>query len=70
MNSQRVIIVHLRRANVTKHLSTSSQGEIKLRPESLGRALPLQYKTSLRVDWEGVFVNAESADESRELYFL
>ena len=42
MNSQRVIIVHLRRANQRKHLSTSSQGEIKLRPESLGRALPLQ----------------------------
>ena len=42
MNSQRVIIVHLRRANPRKHLSTSSQGEIKLRPESLGRALPLQ----------------------------
>ena len=42
MNSQRVIIVHLRWANPTKHLSTSSQGEIKLWPESLGRALPLQ----------------------------
>ena len=41
MNSQRVIIVHLRRANPTKHLSTSSKSEIKLRPESLGRALPL-----------------------------
>ena len=42
MNCQRVIIVQLRRANPTKHLSTSSQGEIKLRPESLARALPLQ----------------------------
>jgi len=42
MNSQRVIIVHLRRANPTKHLSTSSQGEIQLQPESLGRALSLQ----------------------------
>lgn len=42
MNSQRVIIVHLRQANPTKHLSTSSRGEIKLRPESLGRALSLQ----------------------------
>ena len=68
MNSQRVIIVHLRRANPTKHLSTSSQGEIKLRPESLGRALPLQDFS--RGGWEGVFVNAESAAESRELYFL
>ena len=28
MNSQRVIIVHLRRSNPTRHLSTSSQGEI------------------------------------------
>ena len=61
INSQRVIIVHLRRANPTRHLSTSSQGEIKLRPESLGRALPLQGFS--------LIVNAESAAESRELYF-
>ena len=39
-----------------------------MRPESLGRALPLQDFSQGGL--EGVFVNAESAAESRELYFL
>ena len=69
MNSQRVIIVHLRRGNPTKNIF-QLQAKVKL---NCGRKVwdeLCHYKTFLRVDWEGVFVNAESAAESRELYFL
>ena len=60
MNSQRVIIAHLRRTNPTKHLSTSTKEKLNCGQKVWDELC--HYKTFLRVDWEGVFVNAESRD--------